>query len=1154
MNRWLLARVKAYQVRKAVEASAERELYGRELINAIVEDERLFHLERPADDPLLAGDQARYRPREKLIVVSRDVSEELRVLHTAHELGHHFLHTRTASCGDDDLNPSNVVLTLPYAEGRIATYHPRQMQENEATVFATELLAPSSRTTSGFDDGLNATDLALRFQAPRYAVLSQMATVLLGPAVNFEELIEEAEEPPFHWHELDPTQKQACCVPKGPVLVQAGPGTGKTRTLTSRAEWLISERGVNPEQILALTFSNKATEELRFRLRRTIPDLAHRVTVSTFHGFGLELLRRYCDVVGLPADFSVLDPVEAELLLEENLAGLELEYFSNPAVPGQYLADILAQIAQAKGELIGPTEYMELVDAMEDDELSEDDHEVVEKCREVGRVYQEYEDLLQEKGVVDYGDLLIKPIQILQDDRGKMKQLRAQYAHILVDEYQDINRANGKLVQLLAGDKGESLWAVGDIRQSIYRWRGATPTYIRDFSNQYPDADQAAYSLDVNYRASEQLLGFVRQVAAQMNLALPAPEWKSSKGLTQDSSIRVALATDKEAEWRGIADTIKEHVEDGMQYSDVAVLCRTNSQASEITRALTWQGIPTLHLGRFFFRKEVKDLLAVLSMSVEGHGVTWPRVATLIRDPLPMLEAARQWMQMQELDQPFPGVIREIKSEDLSQPQREDLERLVGVIEPFAVLEKPSPWLILVEFLFEFGDYLRGLHLSDDPAKGQALLAVAQTLNLAGAFSQRPPLGAEENPARAFLDHIRRLIRRNDQNVDLPITDVEINAVRVLTIHKAKGLEFPVVFVPNLAARRFPSRGRPNSPVPTVSGLLSVSEEEEAVEEESCLFVAISRAEEHIVLSRAESYHLRLGKPVSRAKSDLWDLLDPGIANVGDVARAETWNEPLPLSDLTNDWREDPTGAIVRENMLEERALRIFHRRCPRQFFYRYGLGLVIRDERGVYLQFFTIFHQIADWLRRSFSEGEVPDWSTVLARLDEAFLASMPEDHVHASWYRQQAEAQLNSLWAHLQSYDPLAGELRSREPVEVEIDGLRVQLHIDEILEEDDRLGVTHYRTGRFSKSHLDDTHLTLVRRALQDTTDKTIEVNICYLATGEVVEAPADKDAEILQSLAQDISKLRSGYFPPEPRGGRSWLTCGSCSYLLLCPRGE
>lgn len=1156
MNRWLAARVKAHEVHSYITRKLERELYGSELVDAIIaDDEDLECIECAFNDPLLGNekdgyDQARYYAQEGYIVINRDLpDEEAKTLFKGHELGHRYVHTRYATCDSDGIDPGKLVLTLPYAEGRIATYHPQQMQEGEATIFAAELLVPSSRLVRLFDDGQDASELAAVFQVPRHIVLFQMATVLLNPPVDFVGLLETVRNPPFHWRELDESQRLACCATKGPVLVQAGPGTGKTQVLTSRVEWLIAEKGVPPERILALTFSNKASEELRFRLHRTVPNFAHQVTVATFHGFGLELLRRYGREADLPISVRVIDPVQAELLLEENLSDLQLVHFSDLAVPGRFLEDILKEIGRAKEALCDPDDYMTLVAKMGQEANTEEQHEQVEKCREVGQVYRHYNKLLREKGFVDYGDLVMMPVRLFSGAPELLSQLQQQYEHILVDEYQDINQANGELVRLIAGIEGHGLWAVGDLRQSIYRFRGASPGYIRHFDAHYVEA--VVFPLNVNYRASDQLVEFANHVAGQTRVPLPKPQWRSSAGAPTDSSIWVAIADDKKSEMRGIGDAIRQFGANGTPFEDIAVLCRTNSQASEIARTLGQMGIPTLHLGKFFFRPEVKDLLAVLSLAVDRSGATWPRVAGLIREPVSLNDAAALWKSAREGHVAYPQamVMAGDASFTLSSSQQEDFERLVTILSRFATRDDPNPWSILAEFLFEYGHYLRKLRKKDTAESAQALLATGQLLILTQAFAQHTRVSSETNSTKAFIQHVRRLIARDDSNVDLPVSDVDVDAVRVLTIHKSKGLEFPVVFIPNLAKQRFPPSGR-RSPVPRVEGLEhDLESDDDFSDEERCLFVAMTRAKQRLILSRANTYS-NTGKPRSRARSDLWRLLDLPLEEMGDFVLSSRWqkgmeDEPAEQHKPTTDLEDNEDG------QLDIRAIKVFQR-CPQQFFCRYRLGLAIPEERDIYLRFHIAILQTASWLGNSLAGDSIPEWEVVLAKLNDELEKQVPTEHVHASWYRREAEQQVQALWTRFMDYARKANAISYRETTAVEVEGYLVQLHLDEVIDLDNQRTVTHYKTGRKSTSHTDDAYLVLCRRAAAEGTSLPVKIYLNYLATGETIEVHGNKDEKIFAGLKEHLEKIRNGHFPPDPNHNQFWKICATCAYLFLCPK--
>lgn len=1155
MNRWLSARAKAYQVRKDVEAKHKVELYGEDLIAAIIAAQDLVCLEVPASDSLLAdqdgNSQARYYTEEQYIVVQDDLPSAMRTLLKAHELGHHFLHTRQTVYSIDTIDPVALMLTLPYAEGRIATYNSRQMQEHEATVFACELLIPSERVAIRFDAGHTIAEFVTAFQTSASILFAQMVTALLTPLPNYEELLRQADLPPFHWTDLDDSQKIACCAPRGPVLVQAGPGTGKTRTLTSRIEWLIMEQGVLPEQILALTFSNKATDELRFRLRRTVPAVAHQVTVTTFHGYGLELLRRYAEKVGLPPDFRVLDPLEAEMVLEAHLGELDLSHFSDPTNPDRFLDEIVEAISKAKEELIDVPTCEQLLHELASHTLDEIAPEIVEQYQELGRIYHKYEAILQQEGVVDYGDLVLKPVLLLRNAPEVLQQLHGQYAHVLVDEYQDINRANGELVRLLVGESGDGLWVVGDLRQSIYRWRGATPEYLATFRRQFPHA--AEHFLDINYRSSEALVSLVSRFASKMDLPAPTRPWRAYRGALAHATIKAVVADDKQAELRGIGEAIEAFAREGDHYADIAILCRTNGQAREIAAALCTFNIPTLHLGRFFFRPEVKDLLSVLALTVDRDSVTWIRVAALLRQPLSVEAAADLWRRTNMSDTPFHDALRSVLEDaNFSPVQKTDLNYVAAFMERHLCKNSVNPWRVLCEFLFDYGYYLRQLRTGNRLDKQQVLLAIAQLLNLVNAFRQRKLIGTETQPTRASLNYIRRATKRDDNDIDLPISELDVDAVRVLTIHKAKGLEFPIVFVPNLAKGRFPARTHSNITLPRLDQLMRQDvPDEAALEEESCLFVAVSRSRDHLILSRAASYSQRLGKPIKANPSELWRLLDPALDGLGTSVQSGTWLR-TPHADYRDvDTEVEDEELIQNEAIhLDIRDLRVYQR-CPRQYYYRYGLGLAIRDDREVYRQFHSLIYQISDWLRTGVAASKLVDWQSVVEHIEQEFQGNLPQNHIHAAWYRKQAEHLVRRLWSRYGEQSQSSGARQYQTTAQVEVEGALIQFSVDEIVEMEENIVISLFRTGRAAKSHLEHPLPALCRRYAQSHTKRPVQILLHYLATDEVQHVPADKDEKILRGISEDISRIRRGFFPPQPTDNRVELICGSCSFLFLCP---
>ena len=386
---------------------------------------------------------------------------------------------------------------------------------------------------------------------------------------------------------MDDSQKTAARAEAGPHLIEAGPGTGKTRTLIARIEWLL-EQGVDPTSILVLTFSNKAAEELRERVAASSPDAAPAIWAGTFHAFGLEILRRFGDRLGLDPHLRVADPGDALLLLEEELPSLPLKHYLRLYEPAFALRDMLTAISRAKDGLIGPEEYRELGEKML--AAAGDDGDAVEKAEraiEVAEVFTAYEGLLEKQGVVDFADLIVKPVRLLQDDPGVGEALRAQYEWILVDEYQDVNRASGVLLRHLAGAR-RNVWAVGDARQSIYRFRGASPANIRSFEDDFEGAKRL--SLDINYRSQAPVVGLFTAFARDMKASdggLP-PTW-GSRG-NRGGEVRMEVATGLDAEAAGLANEIERRCAQGIPYRDQAVLCRVTHLSGAVCLAARSSG------------------------------------------------------------------------------------------------------------------------------------------------------------------------------------------------------------------------------------------------------------------------------------------------------------------------------------------------------------------------------------------------------------------------------------------------------------------------------------------------------------------------------------------------------------------------------------
>ncbi len=1134
VENWISIRSRARAVRSALKRDGATPT-SVEALQAAVAEVGLSIVPVVSGDPLLGGARSALDLRAGIIAVDESLPEETKQFAIAHEVGHRHLHVGSFRCEASDVDEAPLTERLPFGEGKVETYNPRQRREVEASVFAAEFLMPGPLLRERLLAGERLASLAASLGVSETALLNQLAATLLAapePPVSSESSASPSPR-------LDPTQLAAAEAPTGPLLVDAGPGTGKTRTLTGRVRFLvekgISGKPVAPEAILVLTFSNRATQELRERLEAALPRQAHAITIGTFHGFCLELLRRYAPESGLPADMRIVDPVDAEMMLERQLGDLKLVEYADLHTPGRYIKPILRAISRAKDELAGPDRYLELAEAMVRDAQTDDQREAAAKAVEVARVYRYYEEMLARQGLVDFGDLIGKAVRLLEEHEDVRRDLQIRYRHILVDEYQDVNRASAVLLLLLAGD-GRGLWAVGDLRQSIYRFRGASPANIGRFEEDFPGGQRKG--LELNYRSVQPLVELFEAAATLVAVGGKPPRWQASRGEGSGrvSAIRWAEAPDDQAEVEGIAAAIKAHRAAKIGYAQQAVLCRTNGQAAALAAALEDQEIPVAYFGDLFKRAEIRDLLMVLSLAAEADGNGLVRAATIPDHLIAPDDVAAILGGARAAGYPFPKALIHADEYAGVSPAGVVTAKALGR-RLSAISYGRDAWQFLALYLFAEGNYVARL-LADGKVKSQqALLALGQLLLLARTFATRPLADAGEEVKRAFLGYVRHLIATDDDRVQAPASLDSLEAVRILTAHTSKGLEFPAVFVPNLAQQRFPPQ-KSWDPAPPPPGLLPPETvDSEMVEEQCLLFVAMSRARDALVLSRAERY----GK-MSRKPSPLWGLVEGHLKANGIVP--EKWGATVSGKSAATPPKPPASDGRIE---LSISAVETYVN-CPREYYYRRVLSLPERGEELGYKRFHDCVRESGAWLRdRVAQDGVVPGWDEVLASLDATWALRGPVDHLHEAAYRVTANEMLQRLRQELAA-GPVAVAWRREVVVEMPHCRLRVGFDHSEVSNGEVRL--VRYRTGRPRDKHRSEPRLALYREAgRQHAGGLPVVVELRYLSDGSRVVVPPQPryEPDRLAKLDAAAIGIVGGEFPSKPSEADH---CARCPYILLC----
>lgn len=622
--------VKIRELARQKNAEALRELSARpraiDLVRMLADRADLELCALNPSDALLGGALAVLARGDGAIYHVNDVPEEDLAALLAHELGHFHIHTAegATNCSRDDVDVSVPSEASPVGADRVASYGPKERSELQANVFAREFLLPQPQARALYLDSANMPEnIAKGFGLLFAIVRQQLIDALLIPVYAGSET-EKAKEDPL----LDTFQAEAATFSGAPLLLEAGPGTGKTRTLVARIVHLIRQNA-DPGSIVALTFSNKAALELSERVAVVLPEAAASIWTGTFHAFGLEFVRKYFDhpMLGFPPDVSVIDKSDAVALLEEVLPLLPLNHYKNLWDPLINLKDILAAISRAKDELMSPPNYKRLGQRMLDAARDDESREMAEKALEVAAIYERYEKLLAEHKLLDFGDLIMKPTLLLEEDASLRDLFRMKYRHVLVDEYQDVNRASARLLKALTGD-GERLWVVGDARQSIYRFRGASSANMARFDTDFPRARRL--SLGTNYRSTQEIVdaycGFSRSMIASSGMLPLKLNAQRGKGGSGPDLLQVA---DDESEQAAAAASIEELRKQGVPLRTQAMLFRSNSRLNEFAAALEARGIAVLHLGSLFERDEIRNLLSLLSLVADPAGGPLVRLATL---------------------------------------------------------------------------------------------------------------------------------------------------------------------------------------------------------------------------------------------------------------------------------------------------------------------------------------------------------------------------------------------------------------------------------------------------------------------------------------------------------------------------------------------
>ncbi len=1068
----------------------------------------------------LRGGKATLIPADMLIVHQSVGSAFDRAFLVAHEIGHSLLGDATSEPRVDS-DPSRPAESCPIGADRVVDYGRRQRREVQMDLFAREFLLPRGLVRRLHqDEGLTASNIASRFAAPFDVVAQQLFDALLLPPVTPDPI------PPGPEKALNEAQRVAAEHRGEAYLLSAGPGTGKTQTLVTRLEGLLDE-GVDPRRILVLTFSNKAAGEMADRITRKRGAAAAAMWIGTFHAFGLDVVRRFHEQLGLPADPRMMDRTEAAELLEAEFPRLGLRHYRNIYDPTPIIDKFLAAFSRAKDEVVDHSEYAELAVNMERVARSDEERRIAERAGEVAKAYAAYEALKRREGCIDFGDLVSLPVRLLETNQAVRRHFEVLYEHVLVDEYQDVNRASVLLLKSLCAE-GRNLWAVGDAKQSIYRFRGASSFNMGLFTKEDFPKGLRSY-LTTNYRSVSEVVDAFSTFATRMQAPDTDAVLVSERG-SGGHFPELRTFESGEVQTVVLADAIEEMRAKGHAYRDQAVLCTGNERLAEIGRGLERLGVPVLFLGSLFERPEVKELLSILSILIDRRAMGLVRTACRDDFAMSLGDVYAVVRHLRATDgEPITWMDQTNAIAGLSAAGAAGLAGLRRALDGFD--QASSPWTVLATLLLDRTRWAADIAGSDEVANRARGIAIWQFMNFLRVQPAAPGL-----PVTRLLNRVRRLIRLGDDRDlrQLPAAAQGIDAVRLMTVHGAKGLEFPVVHFPGMNQDTMPRSFRtPDCPPP--SGMIKGGAGDGDallraghVEEQECLFyVALSRARERLLL-----YAATRTARASRPLSPFLNSMGPGLRRHAAVpVRAPV----LAVED----------GEIVLEvdGALRFDATKLaLYESCPRRFLYTHVLELGGRRVMTAFMQMHDAARIVVQAIISGDSGGSPRDLE---ARLTTAFVATGLAMHGQVEDYRALALAMVHYFLATRAGH-----RCEPPQAISLIVGGEEVVVTPDDVLvRRDGQRILRRVRTGHERKADLDDTAARAFAMAAAQAYPGAI-VDLVYLADeapGSAVLDLSDRKLESgRQTLADTLAKIRGGRFPAKS----SERTCPGCPAFFIC----
>ncbi len=881
---------------------------------------------------------------------------------------------------------------------------------------------------------------------------------------------------------LNAEQLQAITHGNGPLLIIAGAGTGKTTVITERIKHLINEKGIDPSAILALTFTDKAANEMETRIDEALPLGYTQMWVTTFHGFCDRILRENGFHIGLSSQIKLMTQAESVDFLRRNLFELQLEYFLPLGNPTKFLFGLLNHFSRLQDEDISPKEYLSwaMKKELSDDSPAAEKMDTM-KWNELARSYQKYIELKDKAGVLDFGDLIAKTLTLFRERPNILAEYHNRFSHVLVDEFQDTNLSQYELVKLLcSGNKNTNITVVGDDSQSIYRFRGAAISNIISFKNDFPSA--ASVVLLKNYRSYQEILDASYRLIQHNNPDTLESQLGISKNLvsvrgnSQTKNTEYCLFDRVEDEADGVISTISNFVTNGTyEWKDFAILVRANSHADPFVRSLEMAGIPYQFLGpgKLFQQDEVLDFIAYLKvLNNVDDSQSFFRLLSVPFFKIVPRDIAKLGAWAHKNTKSLFDACEHIEEIDVSDETKTAVAKILGIINThLGQTRDHSAGQLLYSFFEETG-------LVTDLLSSQTLEGVAKAENISKFFTK---IKAFESVNKE--SHVQNVLSWLDLQTDLgespqaaEVDWSDNNAVNILTVHSSKGLEFPVVFLVNLVSLRFPGMER-HEQIPIPDALIKEmlpTGDFHLQEERRLAYVGMTRAKDYLYLTAAKFYgDAKREKKVSPFIFEAFgeDIL-PRPVDKKDGAFLNKQTTPLETK------KTKTSISYLSYSQIETFKI------CPLHYRLRYILK-VPSDVSPAQ----SLGNSLHRALKLFYEQEKTKTKESLSVLINSTWISEGYENKTHEAASLKKAQAFLDFFYD--EWFDNKSHTVAVETPFQFKIQDLKVGGIIDRIDQEGEILHIIDYKTG--------GTPLT------QKEADKNLQLSIYALAASEIKQKP-------------------------------------------------